>query len=86
MANKYWSCLIGGEVVELPSGADLPLRQSVKNAYLQLTGEHDEVCSSGWGIDEERYHVLIELQSLSTFTLKEMLDKRSRTFTLKKRN
>jgi len=51
MAKKYWSCLIGGDIGELPSGSDYPLRIAVRVAYLDLTGEVDEVCASGWGIE-----------------------------------
>ena len=86
MSKKYWSCLIGGEIADLPNGSDFPLRRAVREAYYNLTGEPDELCSSGWGIDEERCLVLRRLESLPTDVLKELLDGRPRTFTLKKRD
>lgn len=86
MAKKYWSCIIGGEVGELLPGSDFVLRHAVRCAYQELTDESDEVCSSGWGIDEERYKLLRRLEVLSTDELKELLDKRSRIFTLKNRD
>jgi len=86
MAKKYWSCLIGGEIGELPQGSDLPLRIAVRHAFLDLTGEVDEVCASGWGINEERYELLRRLQSLPTEELKEIWENKSRRFTLKNRD
>jgi len=86
MAKKYWSCLIGGEIDDLPQGSDLPLRAAVQEAYYFLVGECDEVCASGWGIDEERYGLLRLLESLPTEELKDILEKRSRKFTLKNRD
>ena len=51
---EYWSCIIGPVVRDdLPESADFPLRNSVKNAYHDVTGTVDEVCSSGWGVTEE---------------------------------
>ena len=42
-----WTCKIG-YACDLPDGADAPLRQSVQNAYKQLTGEYPEFVFSGW--------------------------------------
>jgi len=86
MAKKYWSCLIGGEIGDLPQGSDFPLRVAVKDAFIDLTGEVDEVCASGWGIDEERYELLRRIELLPTEELKDILEKRSRKFTLKNRD
>lgn len=44
-----WSCKIGPTDVDLPLGADSPLRQAVQKAFLELTGHEAEVCFSGWG-------------------------------------
>lgn len=46
---KVWECKIGGKRVELPDGADAPLRQAVQKAYFELTGTYAEFCFSGWG-------------------------------------
>ena len=54
MAKEYWVCVIGPiEREKLPLGADFPLRQAVKKAYEELTGDINYTCSSGWGADEE---------------------------------
>lgn len=83
MAKKYWSCLIGGEIDELSWSSDFPLRQAVRKAYKETIGEPDEVCASGWGIDEERYNLLRIIGLMSTEEIKKMLETKSRTFTLK---
>lgn len=49
MSEKIWTCTIGGVVGELPQGADLPMRQAVQRAFLELTGTHAEFTFSGWG-------------------------------------
>lgn len=47
--EQVWDCKIGGVVGELPPGADFPIRQAVKEAFLKLTGVDAEFCFSGWG-------------------------------------
>lgn len=50
MKKKIWTCKIG-EVCDhkLPPGSDLPMRQAIKKAYYELTGEWPEFVFSGWG-------------------------------------
>ena len=59
--HKAWSCKIGvmGEV-DLPTGADAPMRRAVEEAFFALTGKHAEFNFSGWGakLDEGEYNVV----------------------------
>lgn len=73
--KRYWMCIIGGTNPNLykGNGADFPLRMAVRDKYNEIFGE-DEVCASGWGIDEERYNILRTLHSKSTEELKELLE------------
>lgn len=75
MKNKqYWMCIIGGvPIKKLPAGSDATLRMPVRNAFNKVFGP-DEVCASGWGIDEERYNLLRQLHRKSTLELKKLLD------------
>ena len=48
---KIWSCKIG-EIYELPSGgADAPMREAVRRAYIEITGKEPDFCFSGWGAE-----------------------------------
>lgn len=45
-----WECAVGGRSpVIVPSGGDFPMRQAVEKAFFDLTGQHPEMCYSGWG-------------------------------------
>lgn len=55
------------------NGADWPLRQVVRNEFNEIFGE-DEVCASGWGIDEERYELLRSLHLKPTQDLTKALE------------
>lgn len=73
--KQYWMCIIGGvskKELNKHYGADSILRQPVRDAFNDVFGE-DEVCASGWGIDEERYQILRVLQSKSTEELKKLI-------------
>lgn len=45
-----WTCEITGPGGALPDGADLPMRQAVREAYHRVTGNDETRLSSGWGI------------------------------------
>lgn len=45
---RVWDCKIGW-AGELPQGADLPMREAVGRAFIQLTGAEPEFIFSGWG-------------------------------------
>ncbi len=49
---KLWSCKIG-EVAnkKVPGGADKPMRDAVRKAYKELTGEEPKFIFSGWGAE-----------------------------------
>lgn len=58
MTTKIWECKIG-EVSpdKLPDGADFPMRQAIRKAYKEITGEDPIFLFSGWGAvltEEER--------------------------------
>ena len=47
---NIWTCKIGEKFHRnLPSGADAPMRNAVRKAYLELTGEEPDFIFSGWG-------------------------------------
>ena len=54
--HRAWNCTIGvmGEV-DLPPGADAPMRQAAERAFYELTGKHAEFNFSGWGAQLDRY-------------------------------
>lgn len=72
--KEYWMCIIGGTNPNeyKGNGADSPLRMAVRDKFNEIFGS-DEVCTSGWGIDEERYEILRRLHLKSTEELKELL-------------
>lgn len=55
------------------NGADFPLRQAVRDSFNDIFGP-DQVCASGWGIDEERYNLLRTIHLYSTEDLKEFVE------------
>ncbi len=62
MSKEYWWCRIGPiERSKVPEGGDYPMRVAVKGAFGRLTGEGAEVCSSGWGMDEEAAKAAMEV-------------------------
>ena len=52
MNKKIWACKIGEvDASKLPPGADLPMRQAIKEAYFRITGEYPQFLFSGWGAE-----------------------------------
>lgn len=45
---KIWKCKIG-EVADVPTGSDLPMREAVARAYKEITGQEPVFIFSGWG-------------------------------------
>jgi len=71
--NLYWMCMIGPvDRKEIPEGGDSILRMAVRNKFYEVFGE-DEVCASGWGIDEKRYQVLRILHLIPTKDLEKFI-------------
>lgn len=47
-----WTCKIGSlGQLDIPGGADLPMRQAIKQAFYDLTGKDADICFSGWNGD-----------------------------------
>ncbi len=45
-----WSCLVGfARRDTMPEGSDGPMRDGVRDAFLDLTGEYPDFIFSGWG-------------------------------------
>ena len=64
--NEYWNCVIGPvKRSELPFGADFPLRWTVREKFEEMIGRDAEICSSGWGMDEETRSVCSSISLLS---------------------
>lgn len=48
--DTIWVCKIGNlGNIKLPSGADFPMRQAVREAFYKLTGKWPDFTFSGWG-------------------------------------
>jgi hypothetical protein len=72
--NAYWMCMIGPvKKSEIPAGGDFPLRMAVRDKFYDMFDPENDVCSSGWGIDEERYQTLRYLHTMDTQTLKNLI-------------
>ena len=56
--ERTWECKIGfADFSRLPPGSDGPMRQAVKQAFMELTGHEPLFIFSGWGgtlTDDER--------------------------------
>lgn len=73
--KEFWLCMIGGvPSKDVPMFGDYPMRQAVRDKWFEMFGVGDEVCSSGWGIDEERFELLRILHVLPTAELKTFVD------------
>lgn len=56
--HKVWQCKIGVMGgLDLPPGADGPMRRAVEDAFFQLTGRHAEFNFSGWGEQLDKYEM-----------------------------
>lgn len=50
MSANIWDCKIGEVDSErLPDGSDYPMRQAVRRAYIEITGQEPDFIFSGWG-------------------------------------
>lgn len=45
---KIWTCKIG-EVEFDQHGADAPMREAIRRAYMEVTGQEPKFIFSGWG-------------------------------------
>ena len=63
---EYWVCIIGGtNSNNLKSAADYPMRNAVKNAFIETTGHECENCWSGWGSEKEMVRILSAVWQMS---------------------
>jgi hypothetical protein len=62
-AHRAWTCKIGimGNV-DLPPGADWPMRKAVEQAFFDLTGKQSDFNFSGWGakLEDGEYDVVTD--------------------------
>lgn len=50
--RKIWYCKIGEcNEGDLPSAADLPMREAIEKAYREVTGRPPHFIFSGWGAE-----------------------------------
>jgi hypothetical protein len=55
-----WTCKIGGlDEIELPNGADLPMRQAIAKAFIEITGQEPEFLFSGWGGQLDKFEMAV---------------------------
>lgn len=59
---QYWNCIIGPTTKKLPVGSDAPLRNAIEKAFTDLTKHDDEVCYSGWGVNEEEKNLMLYIR------------------------
>lgn len=47
--GSIWECKIGSLTpLNLPGGADAPMRRAIQKAFYEITGEYAEFTFSGW--------------------------------------
>lgn len=50
--SKIWECKIGEcDPHDLPRGADAPMREAIRKAYIKIVGKEPAFIFSGWGGD-----------------------------------
>lgn len=76
LKQQYWMCLIGPANPDeyKGNGEDFPLRMAVRDKFFEIFG-NDDVCASGWGINQARYEALRTLHELPTAKLIELCQK-----------
>ena len=92
-AEACWTCKIGPTVhAQLPSGADLPMREAVAAAFKAVTGHDCEAIFSGWGgrfrepelavieyrLPDPRHPDIVEADALSALTAERAENERLR--------
>ena len=62
LVRCVWECKVGARMldIDLPDGADAPMRRAVQKAFVDITGTNPEFCFSGWGgkLDEAELSVV----------------------------
>jgi hypothetical protein len=57
--KDVWLCKVGGSDIELPDGADFPMRIAILKAYKEVTGKEAEFLFSGWGAKLDKYELAV---------------------------
>ena len=71
---RYWKCMIGPIYKsKLIMGFDAPLRDAVKSRFWSMFHEHADVCVSGWGVDEEKFKLIREIECYSVDDLRHVI-------------
>ena len=66
---RIWSCKIG-QAANLPKGADLPMRDAVRDAYVKITGVEPDFLFSGWGASLDEWEkTVVENREVDAFAL-----------------
>ena len=66
---KIWSCKIG-EAANVPRGADLPMRDAVRDEYRKITGVEPSFLFSGWGASLDEWEkTVVENRGVDVFAL-----------------
>lgn len=61
--STIWECKVGIlETMDLPGGADLPMRKAVEEAFLKLVGQYPKFTFSGWSakLTESQMSVVLD--------------------------
>ena len=60
-----WTCKIGVKgKIDLPRGADAPMRRAVEDAFSLMTARDEEFCFSGWGGELDKFEIEV-LESMN---------------------
>ena len=66
---RIWSCKIG-QAANLPKGADLPMRNAVRDEYVKMTGVEPAFLFSGWGASLDEWEkTVVEGREVDAFAL-----------------
>ena len=71
---RYWKCMIGPiNRSEISVGSDQLLCDSIKNRFLKLFGRPAETYVSSWGVTEEKFNLIREIECYSVDDLRHVI-------------
>lgn len=71
---RYWKCMVGPVEKNMFMGiSDGEFRNSVKDEFKSLFGRTPEHCISSWGVTEEKFNLLREIECYSEDDLRQVL-------------
>lgn len=60
MTTTIWTCKVGClKEIDLPNAADLPMREAIAKAFLEITGQECEFLFSGWGGSLDKFELAV---------------------------